>query len=88
MSESIKERTRRLLAAVSDYKGAYEGAYNIREDGMCAGRRSTEHIQIDSMPDGKPGLVIHIKPEAQGETVSLPASPTAMWTTWCITTSM
>ena len=69
MSESIKERTRRLLAAVSDYQGKFDGAYNIREDGACAGRRSTEHIQIDSMPDGKPGLVIHIKPEAQGETV-------------------
>lgn len=73
MSETIKERTRRLLEAVSEYKGAYEGAYNIREDGMCAGRRSTEHIQIDSMPDGKPGLVIHIKPETKGETVYIPA---------------
>ena len=76
MSESIKERTRRLLAAVSDYQGKFDGAYNIREDGACAGRRSTEHIQIDSMPDGKPGLVIHIKPEAQGETVYIPACVT------------
>ena len=73
MSETIKERTRRLLEAVSEYKGAYEGAYNIRENGMCAGRRSTEHIKINSLPDGKPGLRIDISPETKGETVYIPA---------------
>ena len=74
--ETIKERTRRLLAAVSEYKGNFDGAYNIREDGQCAGRRSTEHIQIDSMPDGKPGLLIHIAPGTQDETVYIPACVT------------
>ena len=60
--------TEKLLQMVSDWKGAFDGAYNIREDGECAGRVSSKNIQIDSKSDG-PGLVIHIEPETKGETV-------------------
>ena len=68
--------TEKFLEIVSDYKGSFEGAaFNIREDGGCAGRQSTEHIQIDSKEDG-PGLVIHIQPGTQGETVYIPACVT------------
>ena len=64
-----------LLGLVSDWKGVFNGAYNIREDGACAGRQSSEHIQIESK-EGAPGLVIHIAPEAQNETVYIPACVT------------
>lgn len=50
--------TEKLLQLVSDFQGEFRGAFNIREDGQCAGRQSTENIQIDSKEDG-PGLVIH-----------------------------
>ena len=33
--------TEQLLKAVSDWKGNFKGAYNIREDGGCAGRQSS-----------------------------------------------
>ena len=80
--------TEKLLQMVSDWKGAFDGAYNIREDGECAGRVSSKNIQIDSKSDG-PGLVIHIEPETKGETVYIPACvTTAMWTTWFTTISM
>lgn len=67
--------TEKLLGAVSDWAGAFQGAFNIREDGQCAGRRSTDHIKISSKTD-LPGLDIHILPGTRGETVSIPACVT------------
>ena len=67
--------TEELLKQVSDYKGEFKGAYNIREDGGCVGRQSSEHIKIESKPDGS-GLEIHISPKAQKETVYIPACVT------------
>ena len=38
--------TERLLKAVSDWTGVPQNAaYNIREDGLCAGRQSTKNIE-------------------------------------------
>lgn len=71
----MNEITKELLKQVSDYKDGYEGAYNIRENGGCAGRKSTEHIRIESKTDA-PGLEIHILPGTKGETVSIPACVT------------
>ncbi|HJB25775.1 MAG TPA: SufD family Fe-S cluster assembly protein [Firmicutes bacterium] len=67
--------TEKLLSLVSDWQGGFSGAYNIREDGMCAGRLSTEHIQIESKTD-KPGLDIIVLPGTKGETVYIPACVT------------
>ena len=67
--------TEALLKTVSDWKGNFKGAYNIREEGQCAGRRSSENIRIESKEDG-PGLVIHISPDTRGETVYIPACVT------------
>ena len=71
----MNEITRALLKKVSDWKGDFKGAYNIRENGLCAGRKSSENIKIENRPDG-PGLVIRISPAAQGETVYIPACVT------------
>ncbi len=60
---------------VSDLVGDPQGAYNIREDGQCAGRQSTEHIQINTKQD-KPGIDIIIQPQTKGETVYIPACVT------------
>ena len=58
----VDKLTEELLKAVSDYtEGGYTGAYNIRENGGCAGRQSTENIQIEGKPDGS-GIDIYIKP--------------------------
>lgn len=67
--------TETLLRIVSEYDGDFKGAFNIREDGMCAGRQSSENVKIESKKD-KPGLEIHIKPGTKGETVSIPACVT------------
>ena len=55
--------TEKLLQAVSDFKGEFKGAYNIRENGECAARQSTPHIHIESKQD-KPGLDIRIDADA------------------------
>ena len=67
--------TETLMRIVSEYDGDLKGAYNIREDGGCAARQSTENIRIESKED-KPGLEVHIKPGTKGETVSIPACVT------------
>jgi len=72
----MKDTTFSLLSLLSSgFKGKFKGAFNIREDGGCAGRQSTENIQIDSKTDA-PGLDIHIKPGTKGETVYIPACVT------------
>lgn len=67
--------TDELLRIVSDFKGSFHGAFNIRENGRCAGRQSTKNILIESKQDA-PGLVIHIAPGTTGETVYIPACVT------------
>lgn len=67
--------TETLLRIVSEYDGDFKGAFNIREDGGCAGRQSTENIKIESKTD-KPGLEIHVKPGTKGEKISIPACVT------------
>lgn len=67
--------TEQLLKLVSGWKDGFTGAYNIRENGGCAGRQSTEHVKIDSKTD-LPGLDIHILPGTKGEVVSIPACVT------------
>ena len=71
----MNEITKSLLELVSDWKGSFKGAYNIREDGACAGRMSSENIRIETKKD-MPGLDIRILPGTKGETVSIPACVT------------
>ena len=51
--------TDELLRLVAGFKGEFTGAYNIREDGGCAGRQSTKNIKIESKTD-KPGIDIRV----------------------------
>ena len=60
-----------LLRAVADLHDVPTGAYNIRENGAAAGRRSTEHIRIETKKD-KPGIDIFIAPETKNESVHIP----------------
>ncbi len=71
----MNEVTKQLLGIVSDWDGKFDGAYNIREDGGCAGRQSSEHIKIEPKAD-KPGLDIRIDPATKGESVYIPACVT------------
>lgn len=71
----MNEITKKILSLVSDWTGEFKGAYNIREDGKCAGRQSSEHIKIEPKTD-KPGLDIRVLPGTNGETVSIPACVT------------
>lgn len=67
--------TNALLDIVSQIPDSFQGAYNIREDGQCAGRRSSENITIEPQKD-LPGIVITIKPNTKNETVYIPACVT------------
>lgn len=68
----MDKATEEILKLVADWKGSFDGAWNIRENGMCAGRHSSEHIKITPKSD-KSGIDIHISAEAQHENVYIPA---------------
>ena len=74
---SFNEVTAEMLRVISDYDSVagFKGAYNIREDSQCAGRKSSPNITIDSKTD-KPGINITVKPGTVGETVYIPACVT------------
>ena len=71
----MNDITKYLLKQISEWDGSFQGAYNIRENGQCAGRMSSKNIQIESKKD-QPGLEIFIAPNTKGETVSIPACVT------------
>lgn len=77
MDGNFNSITEEMLKVISDYDSVtgFRGAYNIREDSQCAGRRSSENITIDSKTD-KPGINITVKPHTVGETVYIPACVT------------
>ena len=71
----LDKTTEELLGIVSDWSGKFNGAYNIRSNGQCAGRQSSENILLENKEDN-PGLVVKIKPGTKGETVYIPACVT------------
>ena len=77
MKDSFNEVTAEMLKVISDYDSVtgFQGAYNIRQDSMCAGRKNSENITIESKTD-KPGINIRVKPGTKGETVYIPACVT------------
>ena len=65
--------TESLLKLVSDWDDdVYNGAYNIRENGGCAGRQSTDNIKIEPKEGGK-GIDIYVKAGTKDEKVYIPA---------------
>ncbi|MBQ8448671.1 MAG: SufD family Fe-S cluster assembly protein [Clostridia bacterium] len=72
MNEIAKE----MLGTSADFKGEFKGAYNIRINGACASRQSTENIKIEQKEDA-PGLAVTVAAGTVGETVYVPACVTA-----------
>ena len=62
---------KQLLVEIADLHKVPEGAYNIRANGVSAGRNSTANIEITSKED-KPGIDIRIKPGTKNESVHIP----------------
>ena len=71
----MKKTTQKLLAYISEWINKPEGAYNIRENGMCVDTQKSKPVQIKPKKDGS-GIDIHISAQAQGEKVYIPASNT------------
>ena len=68
----MEKETKNLIKIVSDMDENTKAAYNIRENGSCAARHTTENIDIITKTD-KPGIDIKVKPNTKGETVYIPA---------------
>ena len=72
----MNEIAKDILGTIADYKGDFKGAYNIRINGACASRQSTENIKIEQKEDA-PGLAVTVAAGTVGETVYVPACVTA-----------
>ena len=68
----MNQTTENLLKIIAEHFGEFKGAYNIRENGGCAARQSSEHIKILPKDDGS-GIEIRIADNTVGETVFIPA---------------
>jgi len=72
----INEIDSALLEKIADLTGKsaeeLTDALNIRKDGLCEARRSTEHIDISPRADGKQGIDIRIKDGTKGEKCYIP----------------
>lgn len=71
----MNEITEKLLAMITDWKGSFEGAFNIRQDGQCVGRQESPNVTFESCENGD-RLTIRIHSQTQGETVYIPACVT------------
>lgn len=60
-----------LLVQIADLHDVPQGAYNIRANGLAAGRHTTENIDIITKID-KPGIDIIIKADTKNENVHIP----------------
>lgn len=60
-----------LLLQIADMYEIPSGAYNIRSNGLSAGRQVTDNINIVNKTD-KPGIDIIIKPNTKDEEVHIP----------------
>ncbi len=69
---TIDEIDAELLEKIADMLDKPAGAINIRKNGGCAARVSTEHIKIDSRTDGHEGIDIRILPGTKNETCHIP----------------
>ena len=85
--KTIDKNTADLLKQVADFEGKFKGAFNIRSNGGCLGRKSSENIKIESKADN-PGLDIS-SPRIQRErrSSSRPASRLQALTTSSTTIS-
>ena len=72
----MNEIAKDILGTIADFKGDFMGAYNIRINGACASRQSTENIKIEQKEDA-PGLAVTVAAGTVGETVYVPACVTA-----------
>ncbi len=72
---NFNSKTEELLKEIDALDGLSNSAYNLRENGGCAGRKSTANINIENHPDA-PGLLITVKAGTKGEKVYVPACVT------------
>lgn len=65
-----------ILFKVSDLRAKPKGAYNIRVNGQCLGRASTEAVQITPLKDGH-GIEVRVKAGTKGEKIHIPVAISA-----------
>ncbi|MBP5305233.1 MAG: SufD family Fe-S cluster assembly protein [Lachnospiraceae bacterium] len=69
--ENFNETTARVVEIVSDMKEIPAGAVNIRENGVSAFHKDSDHVKIVKKTD-KPGIDIFVDAESKNEIVHIP----------------
>lgn len=68
----ITEIDQALLEKIAGILEKPVDALNIRKDGVCEARQSTEHIRIDQRADGKQGIDVRISDGTKAEKCYIP----------------
>ncbi|MDO5725239.1 MAG: SufD family Fe-S cluster assembly protein [Tissierellia bacterium] len=72
MDSNTKKIADEIIKTVSDLDGLPKGAFNIRVNGGCAAKHSTDTVRIEPKTD-KSGIDIYIKENTKDEVVYIPA---------------
>ena len=75
MTSAMNEITKEFLEIVSEFKGGFKGAFNLRQNGACIGQQSSDNVTIEARTD-KPGIRVTVAPHTVGETVYIPTCVT------------
>ena len=76
IGDAVNDITKKLLEALSEYKnGEFNGAYSLRQNGMCIGSRSSSNVEITAKED-KPGIIVKVKPFTKDEVIFIPSCVT------------
>ena len=71
MAQKMDQLQMHMLEEGGNFHSVPEGAYNIRSNGLLAGRNTTANIDIVSKED-KPGIDLYYKPGTKNESVHIP----------------
>ncbi|MBR0312813.1 MAG: hypothetical protein IJQ98_10540, partial [Oscillospiraceae bacterium] len=85
----ITDIDQRLLEKIADLTGKPVGALNIRKDGGCEARQSTEHIKLTPAPTESRALTSAFSTAPKAKNAIFPwSSARAITPRWSTTTSM
>ena len=75
MNSAMNRITKKLIEMVANYHDGFDGAFSLRQNGLCIGIQSSDNIEIVAKTD-RPGIDVYIKDGTKGETVYVPSCVT------------
>lgn len=75
MNSAMNRITKKLIEMVTNYRNGFDGAFSIRQNGLCIGIQSSDNVEIIPKTN-RPGIDVYIKDGTKDETVYVPTCVT------------